>query len=68
MANEKSSTVDLLRHGAYVRFLYLRIAASIALQVQVVAVGWLMYERTRSGADRRLLHHRRGAGFDPALP
>jgi MFS family permease len=44
MASEKSSTVDLLRHGAYVRFLYVRIAASIALQVQAVAVGWLMYE------------------------
>src|SRR5579862_8527948 len=48
MAREKSSTVDLLRHGAYVRFLYVRIAASIALQVQAVAVGWLMYELTRS--------------------
>src|SRR5580658_5798866 len=48
MASEKSSTVDLLRHGAYVRFLYVRIAASIALQVQAVAVGWLMHELTRS--------------------
>src|SRR5271169_5743075 len=46
MTGEKS--VDLLRHGAYVRFLYVRIAASIALQVQAVAVGWLMYELTRS--------------------
>jgi MFS family permease len=46
MTSEKS--VDLLRHGAYVRFLYVRIAASIALQVQAVAVGWLMYELTRS--------------------
>jgi MFS family permease len=48
MTSEKSSTVDLLRHSAYVRFLYVRIAASIALQVQAVAVGWLMYELTRS--------------------
>src|SRR6202050_4869650 len=48
MASEKSSTVDLLHHGAYVRFLYVRIAASIALQVQAVAVGWQMYELTRS--------------------
>src|SRR5580704_7829487 len=46
MTSEKS--VDLLRHGAYVRFLYVRIAASIALQVQAVAVGWLMYELTRN--------------------
>src|ERR1700682_1586053 len=48
MTSEKSSTVDLLRHGAYVRFLYVRTAASIRLQVQAVAVGWLMYELTRS--------------------
>jgi MFS family permease len=48
MTSELSSTVDLLRHGAYVRFLYVRIAASIALQVQAVAVGWQMYELTRS--------------------
>ena len=48
MTSEKSSTVDLLRHGAYIRFLYVRIVASIALQVQAVAVGWLMYELTRS--------------------
>src|ERR1700681_4229930 len=46
MISEKR--VDLLRHGAYVRFLYVRIAASIALQVQAVAVGWQMYELTRS--------------------
>src|ERR1700721_1327141 len=46
MTSEKS--VDLLRHGAYVRFLYVRIAASIALQVQAVAVGWVMYELTHS--------------------
>lgn len=48
MTSDSSSTVDLLRHGAYVRFLYVRIAASIALQVQAVAVGWQMYELTRS--------------------
>jgi MFS family permease len=38
----------LLRHGAFARFLYVRIAASVALQVQVVAVGWQMYELTGS--------------------
>jgi MFS family permease len=48
MTSDSGSTVDLLRHGAYVRFLYVRIAASIALQVQAVAVGWQMYELTRS--------------------
>src|ERR1700735_4195685 len=48
MTPDSGSTVDLLRRGAYVRFLYVRIAASIALQVQAVAVGWQMYELTRS--------------------
>jgi MFS family permease len=48
MTSDSGSTVDLFRHGAYVRFLYVRIAASIALQVQAVAVGWQMYELTRS--------------------
>jgi MFS family permease len=48
MTSDSGSTVDLLRHGAYVRFLYVRIAASIALQIQAVAVGWQMYELTRS--------------------
>jgi MFS family permease len=43
-----SSPVSLLRHGAFVRFLYVRIAASVALQVQVVAVGWQMYALTGS--------------------
>ena len=37
-----------MRHPAYVRFLYVRIAASVALQIQVVAVGWQMYAMTGS--------------------
>ena len=37
-----------MRHPAYVRFLYVRVAASIAQQIQVVAVGWQMYELTNS--------------------
>jgi len=43
-----ASRFGLLRHRAYARFLFVRIAASIALQVQAVAVGWQMYELTRS--------------------
>ncbi len=39
---------SLLRHGSFARFLYVRIAASVALQVQIVAVGWQMYELTGS--------------------
>ncbi|MGC1780469.1 MAG: MFS transporter [Xanthobacteraceae bacterium] len=39
---------SLLRQPAYARFLYVRVAASIALQIQVVAVGWQMYALTGS--------------------
>ena len=38
----------LLRQGPFVRFLYVRVAASIALQMQAVAVGWQMYVLTGS--------------------
>jgi MFS family permease len=38
----------LLRHGPFVRFLYVRIAASVALQMQALAVGWQMYVLTGS--------------------
>jgi len=43
-----SSAPALLRHPAFVRFLYVRVAASVALQIQVVAVGWQMYELSGS--------------------
>jgi MFS family permease len=42
------TSVRLLQHPAFVRFLYVRIAASIALQMQAVAVGWQMYALTDS--------------------
>jgi MFS family permease len=48
MTRDSSRPVSLLRHPAYVRFLYVRIAASVAQQAQVVAVGWQMYELTNS--------------------
>ena len=38
----------LRRHGPFVRFLYVRVAASIALQMQAVAVGWQIYVLTGS--------------------
>ncbi len=40
--------LNLLHHRPYVQFLFVRIAASIALQVQAVAVGWQMYALTKS--------------------
>jgi MFS family permease len=43
-----SPPTPLLRHGPFVRFLYVRLAASIALQMQAVAVGWQMYALTGS--------------------
>jgi MFS family permease len=43
-----SQSARLLRHPAFVRFLYVRVAATIALQIQVVAVGWEMYALTGS--------------------
>lgn len=48
MTRDSSRPVSLLRHPAYCRFLYVRIAASVAQQAQVVAVGWQMYELTNS--------------------
>ena len=48
MTRRAAPALSLLRHPAYVRFLYVRIAASVAQQIQVVAVGWQMYELTNS--------------------
>ena len=48
MSADASPDIDLLRHRPYLRFLFVRIAASIALQVQAVAVGWQMYALTNS--------------------
>ena len=48
MSPDNSPPLPLLHHPAYLRFLYVRVAASIAQQVQVVAVGWQMYELTDS--------------------
>ena len=46
--DDSTPSIPLLRHPGFVRFLYVRVAASVALQVQVVAVGWQMYELTGS--------------------
>jgi MFS family permease len=48
MTNTDSPEMPLWRHPAFLRFLYVRVAASVALQIQVVAVGWQMYELTDS--------------------
>ena len=46
--NAPTHAPPLLRHGPFVRFVYVRIAASVALQMQAVAIGWQMYELTGS--------------------
>ena len=46
--DDPTPATPLLRQAAFVSFLYVRVAASIALQVQAVAVGWQMYDMTRS--------------------
>jgi MFS family permease len=43
-----SAPPSLLHHRGYIQFLYVRVAASIALQIQAVAVGWQMYALTNS--------------------
>jgi MFS family permease len=48
MTRHSTPPIRLLRHPAFVRFLYVRVAASVALQIQVVAVGWQMYALTGS--------------------
>ena len=48
MTDDSISIPSLLHHRGYVQFLYVRIAASIALQIQAVAVGWQMYALTDS--------------------
>jgi MFS family permease len=48
MSDDSAPGMPLLRHPAFLRFLYVRVAATIALQIQVVAVGWQMYALTGS--------------------
>jgi MFS family permease len=45
---DSTSPPPLLRHGPFARFVYVRIAASVAMQMQAVAVGWQMYALTGS--------------------
>jgi MFS family permease len=53
--DDPSPATPLLRHGPFVRFLYVRIAASAAWQMGAVAVGWQMYALTGSSFDLGLV-------------
>lgn len=55
MIEDGTPHIRLLRHRAFVRFLYVRVAASVALQIQVVAVGWQMYDLTNSPFELGLI-------------
>ena len=46
--SDSTPAVSLWRHPAFLRYLYVRVAASVALQMHVVAVGWQMYALTGS--------------------
>jgi MFS family permease len=50
-----SQATPLFHHRAFLRFLYVRVAASVALQMQAVAVGWQMYVLTGSSFDLGLV-------------
>jgi len=45
----------LLAHGGFMRFLSARLATSVAVQMQTVAVGWQVYEITRDPLDLGLI-------------
>jgi len=52
---DPNQPASLLRHEPFVRFVYVRIAASIALRMQAVAVGWQMYTLTGSSFELGLV-------------
>src|SRR5690242_957348 len=53
--DDRSAVTSLLRHGPFLRFLYVRIAASVALQMQALALGWQMYVLTGSSFNLGLV-------------
>jgi MFS family permease len=46
--SDSTLEISLWRHPAFINYLYVRVAASVALQIHVVAVGWQMYALTGS--------------------
>jgi MFS family permease len=55
MSQLRRRTLEVLRHTAFVRYLSARLLATLAAQVQTVAVGWQMYELTRDPLDLGLI-------------
>jgi MFS family permease len=55
MASTETGLRALLRHGSFARFLGARFLASVAVQMQTVAVGWQVYALTGDPLDLGLI-------------
>jgi MFS family permease len=55
MSDIRRRTLDVLRHTALVRYLSARFLATLAAQIQTVAVGWQVYALTRDPLDLGLI-------------
>lgn len=55
MSPAKRRTLDVLRHTGFLRFLAARFLASLAVQMQTVAVGWQIYDITHDPLDLGLV-------------
>lgn len=55
MSQSRRRALEVLRHTAFVRYLSARLLATLAAQIQTVAVGWQVYEITRDPLDLGLV-------------
>ncbi len=55
MSDARRRAFEVLRHTAFVRYLSARLLATLAAQIQTVAVGWQVYEITRDPLDLGLV-------------
>jgi MFS family permease len=55
MNDSKTRTLDVLRHADFTYFLAAKFLATLAAQMQIVAVGWQIYDVTRDPLDLGLI-------------
>lgn len=55
MSDSSRRTLDVLRHPGFMRFLSARLLATLAAQMQTVAVGWQVYDITHDPIDLGLV-------------
>jgi MFS family permease len=55
MSQSRAQAVNVLRHADFLYFLSARFLASLAAQMQIVAVGWQIYATTRDPLDLGLI-------------